>query len=62
MYALANQTGGVSVANGNDDQRPEDDTMPEDEIIEEKFWWVRIGEETELDGKKQLVGLRGFRR
>ena len=43
--SLANEKSGATMAGGNEDQRVEDNAIPEEEMVEENFWWVRMGEE-----------------
>ena len=43
--SLANGNSGATVAGGNENQRVEDNEITEGEMIEENFWWVRMGEE-----------------
>lgn len=43
--SLANEHSGATVAGSNEDQRVEDNAIPEEEMIEENFWWARMGEE-----------------
>ena len=43
--SLAKENSGATMTGGNEDQRVEDNAIPEEEMIEENFWWVRMGEE-----------------
>ena len=43
--SLANENSDATMAGGTEDQRVEDNAIPEEEMIEENFWWVRMGEE-----------------
>ena len=40
-----NGNDGATVSGGEEDHSVEYNTIPEDEMIEENFWWVRMGEE-----------------
>ena len=43
--SLANQSSGATMTGSNEDHGVEDNAIPEEEMIEENFWWVRMGEE-----------------
>lgn len=45
IHSLANESVGVSADEGDEGQRVEYNTIPESEMVEENYWWARMGEE-----------------
>ena len=43
--SLANEGGGVTVSDGEEDESVEYNIIPESEMVEENYWWMGMGEE-----------------